>query len=97
VSPSFLRSHGPCPVVGEADNSPETIPLENISKNINDGTEIDDTTCPLELVTKLERELFTDEERALLAQCQKNVGDSDALEKIMTGEFDRELKASLNA
>ena len=97
LSPSFLRSNGPCTAVGEADDSSEAIPLENISKNRNDGTKIDDTTCPLELVTKLERELFTDEERTLLAQCEKNVGGSDALERIMTGEFDRELKESLNA
>ena len=100
ASPSFLRNNKLRTGSRDVGGASEAIPLEHISKDRNDGNLTDEVTCPLELVNKLERELFTDDERAMLCQYEKNKDTGrakDALEHIMTGEFDRDLKEFLHA
>lgn len=100
ASPSSLGNNKLRTGSRDAGCTSEAIPLEHLSKDRNDGNPTDEATCPLELVNKLERELFTDDERAMLCQYEKNKDTGrakDALEHIMTGEFDRDLKEFLHA
>ena len=92
--PSFLQSKARrCQPKGSA---PESIPLEtlNLRRHMYSGPLTDAE------IEQLELELFTNNDRTVLSEYrakQQNLEGGDALEMIMTGEFDRDLQELLNA
>ena len=95
--PSFLQSKGHRTGPSDTGSTSEAIPLETLNTR---GRHTYSGPLTDAVIQQLELELFTNNDRTVLSEYrtkQQNLEGEDALERIMTGEYDRDLQEPLNA